>query len=73
MLKQAADNPAAVDKAEAAKLLDRKFLMMRDIFRKNHLAVNVGYLCWAEWARFRPLGWTAPSNETVQRADEEPE
>jgi hypothetical protein len=55
------DPAQPVDRAAAARLLDRKYLRMRDIFQKNPLAVNVAYLCWGEWDRFGALGWTGPT------------
>jgi hypothetical protein len=52
---------AETDHAAAARLLDRRYVMMRDLFRKQPLAINVGYVCWGEGERFAPLGRTGPT------------
>ncbi len=49
------------EKSEASRLLDKKWRRMREIFQKDHFAVNVAALCWGEWGRFKRLGWTGPS------------
>jgi hypothetical protein len=49
------------EKSEAKRLLDAKYLRMREIFQKEHFAVNVAALCWGEWGRFKRLDWTGPS------------
>jgi len=49
------------ERAEAIRLLDRKFAMMREIFNEHHFAVNVAAICWGEWWRFKRLGWTGPA------------
>ena len=49
------------EKTESMRLLDTKWQRMRDIFQKEHYAVNVAALCWGEWGRFKRLGWTGPS------------
>lgn len=54
--------------AEATKLLDRRWLMMRRIFQEEHFAVNVTTVTWGDWAWFRVLGWTGPSEETRRAA-----
>jgi hypothetical protein len=51
----------AEEQTEAARILDRRWQMMRAMFREEPYAVNVAYLCWSEGGRFRPLGWTGPS------------
>jgi len=48
------------EKTEAGQLLDTKWRRMREIFEKEHYAVNVAALCWGEWGRFKKLGWTGP-------------
>ena len=30
---------------------------------REHLAVNVAAMCWGEWARFKRLGWSGPSQK----------
>jgi hypothetical protein len=49
------------EKAEAGKLLDARYRMMRRILKEEPYAVNVGYVMWGEGARFAPLGWNGPS------------
>lgn len=56
------------EREEARDLLDRKWLMMRDIFEKNHYAVNVSGMCWGEWWRFKRLGWEGPSEQVKKVA-----
>jgi len=51
----------AAEKEKAQKLLDQKWLMMREIFQREHFAVNVAAMCWGEWGRFKRLGWSGPS------------
>jgi hypothetical protein len=51
------------EKTEAGQLLDTKWRRMREIFEKEHYAVNVAALCWGEWGRFKRLGWTGPSDD----------
>ncbi|MBN2271547.1 MAG: DUF4838 domain-containing protein, partial [Sedimentisphaerales bacterium] len=51
------------ERTQAIELLDKKFLMMRDIFQNNHFAVNVAGMSWSEWGRFKKLGWDGPSTE----------
>ncbi len=54
-------SPTAEQKRQAKQLLDAKYQRMRQIFEKEHFAVNVAALCWGEWGRFKRLGWTGPS------------
>jgi hypothetical protein len=51
----------ADEKAEAARLLDRRWIMMRKIFEEEHYAVNVAAVLQGEIGRFKHLGWTGPS------------
>jgi hypothetical protein len=48
----------ADEQAEAIRLLDEKYRMMRRIFEHEHFAVNTAAMCWGEWARFKRLGWS---------------
>jgi hypothetical protein len=51
---------ARADKAAARKALDERYALMREVFGKMPLAVNVAYVSWGEdglWAR---LGWEPP-------------
>jgi len=60
------------EKAEAKRLLDERWIMMRRMFTEQPLAVNVAYVCWGEGRRFARLGWSGPDarlRETVE-ADE---
>jgi hypothetical protein len=49
-----------VDKAEAKKVLDERFTLMRRIFKETPLALNVAYISWGEDALWGRLGWTRP-------------
>jgi hypothetical protein len=51
----------ADEKAEAARLLDRRWVMMRKMFEEEHYAVNVAAVLQGEERRFAPLGWKGPS------------
>jgi len=51
------------ERTQAIQLLDKKFLMMRRIFEKDHYAINVAVMSWGEWGRFKRLGWDGPSTE----------
>ena len=53
--------PAERDRA--MRLLDKKFVLMRDIFQSNHFAVNVAAMSWSEWGRFKKLGWDGPATK----------
>ena len=57
------------ERDRAIQLLDKKFLMMRDIFENNHFAVNVASMSWGEWWRFKRLGWDGPSTEKPTGSD----
>jgi hypothetical protein len=63
----------AAEQAQARRLLDSKWLMMRRIFQREHFAVNVSAMCWGEWWRFRRLGWEGPSQQAQDsvRSDSE--
>jgi len=54
------------EQAQARRLLDEKWLIMRRIFQEEHFAVNVSAICWGEWGRFKRLGWNGPSQEMVK-------
>jgi hypothetical protein len=50
-------DPKKADRQAVRKTLDERFALMRDVFQKTPLAVNVAYVSWGEdtlWAR---LGW----------------
>lgn len=53
-------DPARADKAAAKVALDARFAMMREIFEKSPLAVNVAYVSWGEDGLWSQLGWKAP-------------
>jgi len=57
---------SAEEQITAGWLLDRKWLMMRRIFKEEHFAVNVAALCWGEWWRFKRLGWSGPSQQVKE-------
>ena len=51
----------AEEKAEATRLLDRRWILMRKIFEEEHYAVNVAGVLQSEDRRFARLGWNGPS------------
>jgi hypothetical protein len=51
---------ATADKVAAKKTLDERYALMRDVFQKTPLAVNVAYVCWGEDALWARLGWQRP-------------
>lgn len=53
-------DPAKVDKEAAKQTLDERFALMRDIFQKTPLALNVAYVSWGEDALWARLGWERP-------------
>jgi hypothetical protein len=51
---------ALPDKEVARKTLDERFALMREVFQKTPLAVNVAYVSWGEDALWERLGWKRP-------------
>jgi len=54
---------SADERTEVRRLLDEKWLKMREFFQREHFAVNVAAMCWGEWGRFKRLGWEGPSQK----------
>jgi hypothetical protein len=54
--------PAKADKTAAKKILDERFVLMRELFQKTPLAVNVAYVSWGEDAVWAKVGWERPSS-----------
>lgn len=48
------------DKAAAKRILDERFALMREVFQKTPLAMNVAYISWGEDALWARLGWQRP-------------
>lgn len=48
------------DKAAVRKLCDERFAMMREIFQKEFLALNVAAISWGEDGALKRFGWTHP-------------
>ena len=48
------------DKAAAKRTLDERFGLMRDVFQKTPLGLNVAYISWGEDAAWAKLGWKRP-------------
>jgi hypothetical protein len=59
---------SAEERADVQRLLDQKWLKMRELFQREHFAVNVAAMCWGEWGRFRRLGWEGPSQQAAENA-----
>jgi Domain of unknown function (DUF4838) len=53
-------DPATADRAAAKRTLDERFALMRDVFQKTPLALNVAYISWGEDAAWSRLGWQRP-------------
>lgn len=52
--------PGKADKEAAKKILDERFGLMREVFQKTPLALNVAYISWGEDALWARLGWQRP-------------
>jgi Domain of unknown function (DUF4838) len=48
------------DKEAVKRTLDARFALMREVFQKTPLAVNVAYASWGEDAGWAKLGWRRP-------------
>jgi hypothetical protein len=46
---------AKADKEAAKRTLDERFALMREVFQKTQLALNVAYICWGEDSLWAPL------------------
>jgi hypothetical protein len=60
------DDPALADKQAARKTLDERYELMREVFQKTPLALNVAYISWGEDRLWSRLGWNRP------KADKKP-
>lgn len=49
--------------------LDNNWLVSRDVFENNHLAVNVATVAWGSWAYFGRFGWSNPSPEIRKQGE----
>jgi hypothetical protein len=54
-------NREKADKEAARKTLDERFALMREVFQKTPLALNVAYISWGEDALWSRLGWRGPT------------
>ena len=50
------------------KVLDRNWLLSREILYNDPLAVNVACVAWGGWGYFGRLGWRGPSAEALRKA-----
>jgi hypothetical protein len=53
-------DPAKADRKAAGKVLDERLALMKEVFVKGPLAVNVAYVSWGEDALWARLGWGRP-------------
>jgi hypothetical protein len=53
-------DPEKANKAAAKKILDERYILMRQIFWNTPLAVNVAYISWGEDGLWSRLGWKRP-------------
>lgn len=56
-------NGEVVDSDSFKKLLDERFHLMRTIFSRHHMAINVANLCWADWGYWGVVSWQRPRVE----------
>ena len=56
-------------KARIREALDDNWLVSRDVFENNHLAVNVATVAWGSWAYFGRYYWNEPSPEIRVKAE----
>jgi hypothetical protein len=56
-------------KRRIRETLDRNWLVSRDVFENQHLAVNVATVAWGSWNYFARFGWSDPSPEIRERAE----
>jgi hypothetical protein len=56
-------DPAKADREAARKVLDERFALMREVFRKTPLALNAAYVSWGEDALWGLLGWDPPGRK----------
>lgn len=54
-------HPANADKVAAKRVLDERFAFMREVFQKQPLAVNFGYISWGEDGGWGQLGYRSPN------------
>jgi hypothetical protein len=50
-------DPDKADKEAASTTLDERLALMREVFQKTPLALNVAYISWGEDALWSRLGW----------------
>ena len=72
-LSAAAEAGEPVDFEAAHALLDRRWLLMREIARRHHLAVNVAQVAGSDMHMWRPLRWQGPGVRARQAARERDE
>ena len=53
-------DPAKADREAARRILNERFALMREIFQKMPLALNVAYISWGEDSLWARLGWERP-------------
>jgi hypothetical protein len=51
---------AKVDREATRKVLDERFALMKEVFQKTPVALNVAYISWGEDALWARLGWERP-------------
>jgi hypothetical protein len=67
-LADAAREAPRADTAAGVKMLDRRWLLMRDILKGWPLAVNVGLVAGSDAHVWRPLRWSGPGESTRRGA-----
>jgi hypothetical protein len=62
-MRLAAQNQQPFDKPLAARLLDQRWLLMRQMYHRDLLPVNVVLVAGYDATNWRPLGWVAPGEK----------
>lgn len=59
-------DPAKASKARVKEVLDQRHALMREIFQKTPLALNVAYISWGEDALWSRLGYRPPQKSKLE-------
>lgn len=75
MVEQAKEKAPELDRGRAQRLLALNYVMLRDMVRNHHLAINANYLMWgngdyAAWSPVKGRGFR-PERELLERVEAE--
>ena len=54
-------------KQRMREALDRNWISSREVFLKEHLAVNTATVAWGNWSYFARFGWSFPDDEVKEK------